>query len=140
MDKIYKYQKEIDEMLSDGEVTMPELFPIEHLRAYRYVYKNNPQNSNLPAYVSKPERKLKNKTIRGYALSCYTDEDKAEERFYNILSTYQNFRKTGGDTLVDCELDESDGMMSEPQEYTHFSLFEYAGCNLNSKIHIIKDL
>lgn len=39
MDEIYKYQKEIDEMLADGKVSMPELFPIEHLTSYRYVYK-----------------------------------------------------------------------------------------------------
>lgn len=87
MDEIYKYQKEIDEMLADGKVSMPELSPIEHLISYRYVYKNNPQNSNLPVYVSSPKRKLKNKTIKGYALSCYTDAEKAEERFYNILSS-----------------------------------------------------
>lgn len=62
MDEIYKYQKEIDKMLADGTVTMPELFPIEHLKSYRYVYKNNPLNSNLPVYVSSPRRKLKNKT------------------------------------------------------------------------------
>lgn len=62
MDEIYKYQKEIDEMLADGKVSMPELSPIEHLISYRYVYKNNPQNSNLPVYVSSPKRKLKNKT------------------------------------------------------------------------------
>lgn len=140
MDEIYKYQKEIDEMLADGKVSMPVLSPIEHLISYRYVYKNNPQNSNLPVYVSSPKRKLKNKTIKGYALSCYTDAEKAEERFYNILSSSPNFRKTGGDALANCVLDKNDGMMSEIGEYTHFSLFEYASCNLNSKIHIIKDL
>lgn len=140
MDEIYKYQKEIDEILADGGVTMPELFPIEHLKSYRYVYKNNPLNSNLPVYVSSPRRKLKNKTIKGYALSCYTDAEKAEERFYNFLGLHQNFRKTGGDALADCELDKNDGKMSEIGDYTHFSLFEYASCDLNSKIHIIKDL
>lgn len=140
MDEIYKYQKEIDEMLADGKVSMPELSPIEHLISYRYIFKNNPQKSNLPVYVSSPKRKLKNKTIKGYALSCYTDAGKAEERFYNILSSSPNFRKTGGDALADCVLNKNDGMMSEIGEYTHFSLFEYASCNLNSKIHIIKDL
>ena len=140
MDEIYKYQKEIDEMLADGKVSMPELSPIEHLISYRYVYKNNPQNSNLPVYVSSPKRKLKNKTIKGYALSCYTDAEKAEERFYNILSSSPNFRKTGGDALANCVLDKNDGMMSEIGEYTHFSLFEYASCNFPRKIHIIKGL
>lgn len=140
MGEIYKYQKEIDELLADGKVTMPELFPIEHMISYRYVYKNDPQNSNLPVYVSNPKRRLKNKTIKGYALSCYTDAEKAEEKFYSILDSCQNFRKTGGDALADCELDKNDGMISELGENTHFSLFEYASCNLNSKIHIIKDL
>ena len=37
MDEIYKYQKEIDEMLADGKVSMPELSPIEHLTSYRFV-------------------------------------------------------------------------------------------------------
>ena len=69
-----------------------------------------------------------------------SDAEKAEERFYNILSSSPNFRKTGGDALANCVLDKDDGMMSEIGEYTHFSLFEYASCNLNSKIHIIKDL
>ena len=101
---------------------MPELFPIENLISYRYVYKNNPLNSNLPVYVSSPGHKFKNKTIKGYALSCYTDAEKAEERFYNILSSSPNFRKTGGDALANCVLDKNDGMMSEIGEYTHFSL------------------
>ena len=88
MDEIYKYQKEIDEMLADGKVSMPELFPIEHLTSYRYVYKNNPLNSNLPVYVSSPGHKFKNKTIKGYALSCYTDAEKAEERFYKFIPKF----------------------------------------------------
>ena len=102
---------------------MPELFPIENLISYRYVYKNNPLNSNLPVYVSIPGHKFKNKTIKGYALSCYTDAEKAEERLYNILSSSPNFRKTGGDTLADCVLDKNDGMMSEIGEYNRFLLF-----------------
>ena len=31
MDEIYKYQKEIDEMLADGKVSMPELLSLIHI-------------------------------------------------------------------------------------------------------------
>lgn len=140
MNKEYKYQKEIDAKLEQDGLSMPDLFPVDNLNAFRYVFRNNPSNSNLPVFVSSPKRSLKSKQIIGYALSCYTDSQKAEEKFYSILDTCKMFRKTGGDALAGVVLEKEDGAMSKVGDFTHFSLFEYVGCNLNKKIHILKDL
>lgn len=63
MNKEYKYQKEIDAKLEQDGLSMPDLFPIDNLNAFRYVFRNNPSNSNLPVFVSSPKRSLKSKQI-----------------------------------------------------------------------------
>lgn len=139
MGKAFKYQNEIDNMLNNG-FSMPHLKTIDVIDSFRFVFCNDKAYSNLPVYIMKPKRQLKNPTVNGFALSCYTDAQKAEEKYNNILESVPNFVKTGGDSLAEIVLDANDGMVTEPtDEYTHFSLFEYSSCDLNKKTHILKN-
>lgn len=139
MNKKFKYQSEIDELVED-KVSMPKLFDIDTIKSYRYVFRYEPQKNNIPAYISKPKRKLKNPKVIGYALSCYEDLLKAEEQYINFKRTSKNFQKIAGDALSVCDLDNEDGKVTKSTDTTHFSLFEYSECDLNSKLQIIKDL
>ena len=139
MNKKFKYQSEIDELV-EKDVSMPKLFDIDTIKSYRYVFRNEPDKNNIPAYISTPKRKLKNPKVIGYALSCYKDLLKAEEKYMDFKQTSTNFQKIAGDALAVCNLDNEDGKVTESNDITHFSLFEYSECDLNSKLQIIKDL
>lgn len=139
MNKKFKYQSEIDELV-DKDVSMPKLFDIDTIKSYRYVFRNEPNKNNIPAYIRTPKRKLKNPIVIGYALSCYKDLLKAEEKYMDFKQTSTNFQKIAGDALAVCNLDNEDGKVTESNDITHFSLFEYSECDLNSKLQIIKDL
>lgn len=92
MNKKFKYQSEIDELV-EKDVSMPKLFDIDTIKSYRYVFRNEPDKNNIPAYISTPKRKLKNPKVIGYALSCYEDLLKAEEQYINFNKHQQTFRK-----------------------------------------------
>lgn len=121
-------------------MSMPKLFDIDTIKSYRYVFRHEPKKNNIPAYISKPKRKLKNPKVIGYALSCFENLLKAEEQYTNFKQTSKNFQKIAGDALAVCDLGHEDGKVTESNNATHFSLFEYSECDLNSKLQIIKNL
>lgn len=118
---------------------MPKLFDIDTIKSYRYVFRHEPKKNNIPAYISKPKRKLKNPKVIGYALSCFENLLKAEEQYMTFKQTSKNFQKIAGDALAVCDLGHEDGKVTESNNATHFSLFEYSECDLNSKLQIIKN-
>lgn len=92
MNKKFKYQSEIDELV-EKKVSMPKLFDIDTIKSYRYVFRHEPKKNNIPAYISKPKRKLKNPKVIGYALSCFENLLKAEEQYMTFKQTSKTFRK-----------------------------------------------
>lgn len=109
--------------------------------AFRYVFAyENHCNNHKPVYVQNPKRALKNPQTIGFALSCFDNEQKAVDNFYNNLKKNRNFIKTVGDSLCSGLLNETDGEITPVNFNGHLSLFEYVDCDLSSKFSIIKTL
>lgn len=114
-------------LLEQGE-TLPTLTAPDMQKAYRFVFSNTPERNHLPACILKPSRTLPaGMRTSGYALSCFTDEDKAEARYQALHKTFKLISKTIGDSLAEGTLLGEHGMMSAPDELsTHFDFYEYA--------------
>lgn len=78
----FKYQKQIDELLSKG-CQLPELFAPNNMPACRFAFSKEGHQNHIPQYMSNPKRMLqdinKGKANTSLlALSCFTNTDKAE--------------------------------------------------------------
>ena len=98
----YKYQAEIDALVQQG-LKMPEVVKPIDLKGYRFVFSTNMSKSYLPNYIMKPQRAIMNGQrkvdIGGYALSCFTEKDKAI-KFYQLLAkNMRNIYKAIGDGI-----------------------------------------
>jgi len=85
---IYKYQAEIDALIQQG-LKMPEVVKPNDLKGFRFVFSTDMSKSYLPNYIMKPQRAIMNGQrkvdVGGYALSCFTEKDKAI-KFYHLLA------------------------------------------------------
>lgn len=141
----FKYQKEIDFLLSQGK-EMPLLHTPLNKRSYRYVFSSGHSNetkNHKPVYINQPARMIKNidkACLTGYSLSCYENKEKAIEVFRQHSSTHKNFHQTAGNCLSEGILNDSDGLITEKNNTTHFDLFEFKECDLSSKFNITEVL
>ncbi len=142
--KVYKYQNEIDELISLG-CQLPELFPPNDISAFRFAYSDFKKQSHVPQYMSNPRRMLqdisKNRmTISLLALSCFDTAAHAETFYVNLKKAFRNISSTIGDSLSEGVLTNNDGMKTINNSNGHFDFYEYEGCDLNNTFQIIKDL
>lgn len=74
----FKYQDEIDSEINQG-CAFPLLHEPNGMLAYRFIFDYEHPNNFLPPLKIKPKRRM-DASIRvtGYALSCFEDQDKAE--------------------------------------------------------------
>lgn len=140
----YKYQKEIDQLLADGFM-MPEVYPIVPCDCYRFAFENSPDKNHIPQYINNPKRILtdinRNKAkVTLLALSCFQQKEKAIVRFEELKKSIPQIGKTVGDSLFGGYITESDGMVTSPNEDTHFNLFESDTCDLNQTFIYLKSL
>lgn len=129
-----KYQSEIAQLIAKGK-KMPELFFPNNKLAYRFVFRNS-ANNHLPVYVMQPQRALKdNAVVEGYALSCFETKEAADKMRQRLALKF----KAIGDSVCCGNLDNADGLITEPSETSrHFELFEFENCNLSDKFNIIE--
>jgi hypothetical protein len=132
----YKYKTQIDKLIALGAV-MPKVHEPNDLYAYRYIFANDKRGANhIPPFVMKPERAVvkpdkKIPPVEGFALSCYTDSNKAVEAYHDLVDERPMLCKQLGDTLCSGLISNNDGNVTEPNAKTHFELFEFAGCDPN---------
>lgn len=133
-----KYKTHIDTLIQQGEL-LPALKSPNAQDAYRFVFSSMPERNHLPVCVSNPRRVLPpGIKISGYALSCFSDEQKAESRYINFSKTFKLISKTIGDSIAFGQLNNCDGLISEPDiQTTHFDFFEFTSCDA-SKIFTLK--
>ena len=90
----YKYQAEIDALIQQG-LRMPEVVNPNDLKGFRFVFKNNLDNSYLPNYIMKPQRAIINVQrkvdVGGYALSCFTQKEKAVKFYHSLARKYEKY-------------------------------------------------
>lgn len=137
----FKYQTAIDELLAQG-LSLPELFAPNGLHAYRFVFESSHERNNKPVCVQNPKRVLPNNVrLSGYALSCFNNQGKAEQRYRDLCESFPRTPLTIGDSLSGGELHNEDGMITAPDVNTgHFDLYESEVCDLNKSFKLIERL
>ncbi len=140
-----KYKDEIRHLdINYGEGLHTQVFDIENLKAFRFVFKDKPEKNHLPVYINSPKRTLggtnRKVCIEGYALSCLETLEAAENYFNYLINSAPNIPKSIGNSIAEGILTTLDGVVENPDTHKHFELFEYENCNLSSKFVTIKEM
>lgn len=138
----YKYQAEIDALIQQG-LKMPEVVKPNDLKGYRFVFSTDMSKSYLPNYIMKPQRAIMNGQrkvdIGAYALSCFTEKDKAI-KFYQLLAkNMRNIYKAIGDGISSGIVTNNDGNITKPASNGHYNLFEFPLCDLSKTFKLEED-
>jgi hypothetical protein len=141
----FKYQEQLDSLLNEGIEMPDQLYNAENLLSYRYVFDSDHPHNHIPAYIINPRRMLQEKkrnnlSCLGFSLSCFSDKDKAIGKFSKISKTNKNFWKTAGNSICSGTIENSFGVITEPNSDTHFELFEFEDCDLKKTFDLIRRL
>jgi len=141
----FKYRSELLKLEEEQGISLPLLHIPESKQAFRYVFSKKPEKNHLPAYIQKPQRAISDAdksrlSTSGFALSCFEDEAKAVNRYDELKASYPKIRNTLGDALSFGVLNESDGLITDANDDTHFDLYESASCTLSETFQIKKSL
>ena len=142
--KKYKYQEQIDELLTLG-CQLPTLYAPENMSACRFAFSDTTRQNHVPQYLQNPKRMLQDvsrgkATTSLLALSCFTTPEKAEVFFRNLQKAFRNISTAIGDSLSEGILSNEDGMKTATTGNGHFDFYEYEGCDLNSSFQITEKL
>lgn len=108
--------------------------------AFRYVFKDIEDERNfLPINVLNPEN-IEKFGCPGWALSFYSDLNKAKKRYSTILSDRPKAYKKLGTYLANGILQKADGISNKEEDSGHYSHYEYIDVELKSKFSIIDEL
>ena len=139
---IYKYQAEIDALIQQG-LRMPEVVKPNGLKGFRIVFRNNLGNSYLPNYIMKPQRAIINGQrkvdVGGYALSCFTQKEKAVKFYHSLARNMRNISKAIGDGISSGLVTNTDGNVTNPAGNGHYNLFEFPSCDLSKAFSLEED-
>lgn len=137
----FKYQTYINRLLEEG-YTMPKLHEPNGMDAYRYFFANGNVNNHKPVCIQNPTRRLPdNEKFSGYALSCFDNQQKAEQRDAALCKSFKKVPKAIGDSLCGGKLENSDGMITSPDSHSgHFDLYEFTSCDLSKTFNTIEQL
>lgn len=128
--KKLKYQSQIDKALSEG-ASMPEMLVPDNKQSYRFVFSQNPERNHIPVCIMNPKRILpKDVMLSGFALSCFGNETKANNRYGALKQSFKLIAKTIGDALAEGVITANDGKVTaESEETSHFDFYEFETCN-----------
>ena len=115
---------------------MPEVVKPNDLRGFRFVFRNNLDKSYLPNYIMKPQRAIINNgqskvDVGGYALSCFTQKNKAVKFYHSLSKNMRNISKAIGDGISSGIVTNTDGNITNPTSNGHYNLFEFPACDLS---------
>lgn len=142
--KRFKYQTQIDELISQG-CQLPILYAPNGMSACRFAFSDSSHQNHIPQYMSNPKRMIQD-VARGkattslLALSCFTDSSKAEIFYGNLQKAFRNISASIGDSLSEGILGNHDGQKTASGTNGHFDFYEYEGCDLNRIFQITKTL
>lgn len=139
-----KYQDFINEVLEEG-VELPPLMPIAEETAYRFISTTNPDQNHLPGYVRNPKRLIQDRErgrleTTNFALSCFPTEESASAFFTYLKKAMKHIGQKVGDALSEGVLTTEDGLKTKEDEHCHYDLYEFEGCDLNTKFNLKKML
>ena len=141
---IFKYQKQIDELLTLG-CELPKLYTPDGMNACRFAFSDENRQNHVPQYMANPKRMLQDidkgkANMSLISLSCFTDSVKAESFYSNLRKAFKNIQTTIGDSLSEGKLENEDGRKTEAGDNGHLDFYEYQGCDLNKTFLITKNL
>ncbi|MCQ8870101.1 hypothetical protein [Vibrio splendidus] len=139
----YQGMKYQTELLSVANCP-PQACSPQNIRAYRFVYDPLDSTSFLPQGIKDPARAHKETRVPVkcslYALSMFTTEQKAIEKYRDLKKFVKNIDKTIGSHLAEGQVTTTDGTMSTPNRKGHFDVFEYSGVDFTNSFSISTDL
>lgn len=144
MQKKYKYQTQIDELIAIG-CHMPVLHEPDNMSACRFAFSNSSCVNHVPQYMLHPKRMLQD-LARGRAttsllsLSCFTEPSKALTFYRNLQKVFKNISSAIGDSLSEGVLGNGLGLKTETADNGHFDFYEFEGCDLNQVFRITQNL
>jgi hypothetical protein len=109
-------------------------------KSFRIVHNDlNHSNNYKPPILITP-RTFNNchETCSGYALSFFDTPDNAEAHFIRVSGYSPKFVETVGNCIAECELKDTDGVVTKPSKKGHFDLHEYSTTTLTGRFKIIK--
>lgn len=137
--RVFKYQAEIDKFTCD----LSDFTEREARTSYRWTFDpiEDPRNF-LPVYLRQEDRPRD--TCLGWSLSMYETQQQAEARLKFITKDKDKaYKKLGTHTAAGilCAADgKSDTASIKSENFGHFEHFEYEGCNLTPKFHIVSQV
>ena len=69
--------------------------------------------------------------VGGYALSCFTEKDKAIKFYHLFAKNMRNIYKVIGDRISSGIVTNKDGNITTPASNGHYNLFEFPSCDLS---------
>lgn len=144
MQRKYKYQTQIDELIAIG-CQLPVLYEPGNMSACRFAFSNSSYVNHVPQYMTHPRRMLQD-VARGrantslLALSCFSEPSKALTFYRNLQKAFKNISSAIGDSLSEGALRNEDGLKTETADNGHFDFYEYEGCDLNQAFQITQHL
>lgn len=132
--KTFKYQSEISKYVFDFSD-----FTEKDVLSFRWVFSDiNDVRNFLPRYLISPGTTRLDP--KGWGLSFYVSESQAKEKYIQIINNKRNLYKKLGTHLSNGTLKKDDGISDNPNDFGHFTFFEYEGKALKNKFIIIAKL
>ena len=135
---IFKYKSNIDSL----ECDCPDLekFKSNSLKSFRIVHNDLENINNYKPPILITPRTFNNcmETCSGYALSFFDTAANAEAHFLRVSGHSPKFVNTVGNCIAECDLKNTDGVVSKPSKKGHFDLHEYSDTIFKGRFKIIK--
>lgn len=136
----FKYSELINK-IKDCPAAVTEL---NKASSFRWVFSDiNDSRNFLPPGIQKPKRFNDSSDLnkcKSYGLSFFNSLEKCTSYFLLRLAESPQLHKTVGDRIANGILDTGDGRGSKPDDFGHFSFYEFVNINLSEKFSIVETL
>ena len=134
---VFKYETQIS-----GLSDCPPVFAkVNHGAAFRWV--NNPQTSSCftPQAIRNPKRlNDASKACDLWGLSMHTSEEASLTTFLFLEKSIKKLRKNVGDHISSGQITKQSGLCTDPDQYNHFNIYEFAGNDFRKTFNIIQHI
>jgi len=114
----------------------------QEIEVFRFVFKQiDDQRNFAPVYILKPKRRHPkdphHKTCSGYGLSLFNTLENACSRYADLLESIPSFPQTVGTHIAKGQVNNDNGVATEPNSDGHLTLYEFEHTNLHVRFQIV---